>query len=133
MNAAAQPTDASAIAVRSRGASRSAGGASSNVNAAMISATSAIAATIQNSGRQAFDSACTPPMNGPRATAPKTHMFMITAVWRSFWRGNPMVSGGAAAISSMLVARPCRTWPQTNMPPFCADAAITEPTTSSTA
>lgn len=35
---------------------------------------------IQNSGRHAWASACTPPMNGPRATAPNTHMFMITAV-----------------------------------------------------
>ena len=46
-----------------------------------------IPATIQNSGRQAFASACRPPMNGPSATAPKMHMFMITAVSRSLFAG----------------------------------------------
>ena len=67
------------------------------------------------------------------ATAPNTHMFMITAVWRSLAFGKPMVSGGAAAINSMLVAKPCRTCPEMNMPAFCAAAASTEPTTSTTA
>ena len=133
MKPAAQPTAASPMAHRSRGASRSAGGASSNVSAAITRASSAIAATIQNSGRHACASACTPPMNGPSATAPNTHMFMITAVWRSFSFGKPIVSGGAAAISSMLVARPCRTCPPMNMPAFCAAAASTDPTTSTTA
>ncbi len=74
----------------------------------MMRAPTAIAAMIQNSGRHARASACAPPMNGPSATAPNTHMFMITAVCRSLSLGKPMVSGGAAAISSMLVARPCR-------------------------
>ena len=72
-------------------------------------------------------------MNGPRATAPNTHMFMITAVFRSFSFGKPIVSGGAAAINSMLVAKPCSTCPQMNMPAFCAAAESTDPTTSRTA
>ncbi len=133
MKPAPQPTAASPIAQRSRGASRSAGGASSNVNTASRSASDAIPATIQNSGRHACASACAPPTNGPIATAPKTHMFMMTAVWRRRAFGKPMVSGGAAAISSMLVARPCMTCPPMNMPAFAADAANTEPTKSTTA
>ena len=73
-------------------------------------------------------------MNGPSATAPNTHMFMITAVLRSLSFGKPIVSGGAAAINSMLVARPCSTCPPMNMPAFgAADAASTDPTTSTTA
>ena len=79
-------------------------------------------ATTQNSGRQACDPACSPPMNGPRATAPKMHMFMITAVVRKRARGKPMASGGTAAMSSMLVAIPCRMWPAKYMPAFCAEA-----------
>ena len=98
-----------------------------------MSAVSAMAATIQNSGRHWWDSACRPPTNGPSATAPNTHMFMMTAVLRSFSRGKPMVSGGAAAMSSMLVASPCSTWPPMNMPAFWAAAASTDPTTSTTA
>ena len=130
MNAAAQPTAARAMAVRSVGALGSAGGASSNVRTAISSASRAIPATIQNSGRQAWASACTPPRNGPSATAPNTHMFMMTAVLRSLSRGKPMVSGGAAAISSMLVAKPCAMWPVTNMAWFWAAAASIDPAAS---
>ena len=85
--AATQPTAASPIAGRSRGESGLAGGASSKVSTASTSATAETPATIQKSGRQAFDSACRPPMNGPSATAPKMHMFMITAVSRSLFAG----------------------------------------------
>ncbi len=92
-----------------------------------------MAATIQNSGRQACDSACRPPMNGPRATAPKMHMFMITAVVRSLSRGYPIASGGTAAISSMLVVSPCRMWPAMYMAASWAEAARTDPMTSTTA
>ena len=86
-NAATQPTAARAIAGRSRGESRLAGGASSKVRTASTRAAIEIPATIQNSGRHAFPWACSPPMNGPSATAPKMHMFMITAVSRSLLAG----------------------------------------------
>ena len=86
-NAAAQPTAASAIAGRSRGESGLAAGASSNVSTARISALAAIAAMIQNSGRQACELACRPPIAGPSATAPKMHMFMIIAVVCSLLAG----------------------------------------------
>src|SRR5487761_1618604 len=85
--AATQPTAASPIASGSRGASGLAGGASSTVNMASTSAAPEMAAMIQKSGRQAFDCACTPPTNGPNATAPNMHMFMITAVSRSLFGG----------------------------------------------
>ncbi len=131
--AATQPTVASAIASRSRGESRLAGGASSKVNTASNSAAADIPATIQNRGRQAFASACRPPMNGPRATAPKMHRFMITAVSRSLSRGYPRASGGTAAMSSRLVQRPWTTRPTMNMPAFWAAAVSTDPTTRNTA
>ncbi len=58
------------------------------------------------------------------------HMFMITAVGRSFAAGKPRNSGGAAAISSRLVHRPWKMWPAMNIVEFCAEAVITEPITS---
>ena len=104
--AATQPTPASPIAGKPSGESGLAGGESSNVNRLSTSAPAATAATIQNSGRQAFDSACRPPMKGPSATAPKMHMFMMTTVIRSFSFGKPIASGGTAEISNRLVQRP---------------------------
>jgi len=44
-------------------------------------------ATIQNSGRQAWNEAWAPPMSGPAATAPKMHRLKITAVARSLDAG----------------------------------------------
>ena len=107
--AATHPTTASPIAGKSRGESGLAGGESSNVKTVNRRATAAIPATIQNSGRQAFDSACRPPMKGPSATAPKMHMFMITTVMRSLSGGKPIASGGTAAMSKRLVQRPWST------------------------
>ena len=92
-----------------------------------------MAATIQNSGLQALDSACSPPIVGPSATAPKMHMFMIIAVMRSLLAGKPIASGGTAAISSRLVHRPWSTWPAMYMSTFCAAAPRIDPITSSTA
>ena len=89
-------------------------------------------AMIQKSGRQASASACRPPMVGPRATAPKMHMFMIIPVIFSLLAGKPSDSGGTAAIRSMLVQRPCRIWPAKCTAMFWAAAASTDPITSST-
>ena len=50
-------------------------------------------------------------MKGPRATAPNTHMFMITAVLRSLSLGNPIVNGGAAAVAGELPALAARAAP----------------------
>ena len=72
-------------------------------------------------------------MNGPSATAPKMHMFMITAVSRSLFAGNLIARGGTAAIRSRLVHRPWTTWPTMYMPASCADAVSTDPTTSNAA
>jgi hypothetical protein len=104
---------------------------SSNVSKASTSAAAEIAAMIQNSGRQASASAWRPPTSGPRVTAPKMHMLMITAVERNFSTPKPSASGGTAAIRSRLVQMPCSTWPATNIVEFCAAAARIEPTTSS--
>ena len=117
----------------SLGASRSAGGESSNVNSDRISAASEIAAMIQNSGRHAFALAWMPPIVGPSATAPKMQTFMITAVDRIFGRPKPIANGGTAAISSRLVQRPCRMWPPMNITGPCAAADTTDPITSNTA
>ena len=115
---------ASAIAGRSRGESRLAGGVcASKVRTASNSAATDIPATIQNRGRQAFASACRPPMNGPRATAPKMHRFMITAVSRELVSRAPRARGGIAAINSRLGAegpgttRPRRTCPRSGRRP----------------
>ena len=114
-----------------RGAVVSAGGVSSKVRSASTSAAAEIPAMTQNSGRQASACACSPPMAGPSATAPKMHMLMITAVERNFSTPKPSASGGTAAISSRLVQRPCSTWPAMNIAGFCAAAARTDPITSS--
>ncbi|MGH3228572.1 MAG: hypothetical protein ACRDOA_08340 [Streptosporangiaceae bacterium] len=45
---------------------------------ANTSATAATTATPENSGRQLPVEACSSPMTGPMATAPKMHKFMIT-------------------------------------------------------
>ncbi len=95
-------------------------------------AASATPEMIQNSGRHASCSACRPPMVGPRATAPKMHMFMIMPVIFSLLAGKPSDSGGTAAISSMLVQRPWRIWPAKCSSMVGAAAASTEPITSST-
>ena len=86
-NAASEPMAASPTAQPSQGAVRSAGGASSKVSSDSSSATTATPATIQNSGRQAWNDAWAPPISGPAATAPKMHMFMIIAVQRSLAAG----------------------------------------------
>ena len=85
--ASTEPDAASPIAIGSRGALRSAGGASENVSSENTSPRKAIPATIQNSGRQAWNDAWAPPMSGPAATAPKMQRLKITAVWRSFRTG----------------------------------------------
>jgi hypothetical protein len=72
-------------------------------------------------------------MSGPSATAPKMHMFMIIAVGRSFERGKPRNSGGAAEISSRLVHRPCSTRPTRYISGSCAVAVSNEPRTSTAA
>ena len=131
--AATQPVPASTITGRPLGELGFAGGASWNVNTDSTSATAATAATVQNNGRQACASAWRPPINGPRATAPKMHMFMITAVSRSLLAGNMIARGGTAAISSRLVQRPWTTCPTMYMPPSWAAAVSTDPTTSNIA
>ena len=98
-----------------------------------MSATAAIAATIQKSGRQPPEFACSPPIVGPSATAPKMHRFMITAVMRSLLAGYPIASGGTAAISSRLVHSPWSTRPAMYMPELWAEAASTDPVRSSAA
>jgi hypothetical protein len=129
-NAATEPVAARPMATPSRGALGSAGGASWKVSSDISRPAAAIPVTIQNSGRQAWNDACAPPTSGPAATAPKMHMFKITAVQRSLAAGKPRNSGGAAAISSMLVKRPCSTCPAMNMAGPVAAAASTEPSTS---
>ncbi len=86
-NAATEPVAASPMATGSRGALRSAGGASENVSSDITSPAKAMPATIQNSGRQAWNEAWAPPMSGPAATAPKMHRLKITAVERSLPTG----------------------------------------------
>jgi len=86
-NAATEPVAASPMAAGSRGALRSAGGASENVSRDITSPAKAMPATIQNSGRQAWNEAWAPPMSGPAATAPKIHRLKITAVERSLDTG----------------------------------------------
>src|ERR1700761_2194801 len=85
--AAIAPAAASPMALASRGAAGLAGGASSKVSKAMIRASTATPAAIQNSGRQPCDEAWAPPISGPAATAPKMHMFMIIVVQRSIFGG----------------------------------------------
>jgi hypothetical protein len=75
------------MASGSRGALGSAGGASWNVSSDIRRAAKAMPATIQNSGRQAWNEAWAPPMSGPAATAPKMHRLKITAVARSLDAG----------------------------------------------
>src|ERR1700733_13252381 len=86
-NAATDPTAASPMAVGSRGALRSAGGASVKVSSDMTRPAAAMPATIQNSGRQAGNEAWGPPTSGPAVTAPNRHMFMIIADQRSLSAG----------------------------------------------
>ena len=129
-NAATEPTAARPMAIPSRGALGSAGGASWKVSSDISRPAAAIPATIQNSGRHAWNDAWAPPTSGPAATAPNMQMFRITAVQRSLACGKPRNNGGAAAISSMLVNRPCSTCPAMNMPGPVAEAASTEPITS---
>jgi hypothetical protein len=86
-NAATEPPAASAIALPSHGAVRSAGGASWNVSSDNSSASTAMPAMIQNSGRQAWNDACAPPISGPAATAPKMHMSKMIVVQRSLDAG----------------------------------------------
>jgi hypothetical protein len=126
-NAATAPVAARPMASRSRGALGSAGGASWKVSTDISRPAAAIPATIQNSGRQAWNDAWAPPISGPAVTAPKMHRFKITAVQRSLRTGKPRNSGGAAAISSMLVHRPCRMCPAMNIAGPVAAAASTEP------
>ena len=127
--AATEPVAARPMASPSRGAVRSAAGASWNVSSDISRPSAAMPATIQNSGRQAWNDACAPPTSGPAATAPKMQMLKITAVQRSLAAGNPRNRGGAAAMSSMLVHRPCRMWPTMNIAGPVAAAASTEPIT----
>ncbi len=132
-NAAAHPDAARPIATGSRGASRSAGGASSNVNSESRSAASEIPATIQNSGRHAWALPGSRRSTGPSATAPKMQTFMIIAVQRNFSKPKPSASGGTAAINSRLVHSPCSTCPAMNIAGSCAAATTIDPITSSTA
>lgn len=132
-NAAAEPRPASPIATQSHGALRSSGGWSSKVRTTSRSAIPPTPATIQNSGRHAPAPACTPPTTGPAATAPNTHRFMTTPVHGIFDGGQPVTSGGTAAISIKLVVSPCNTWPAIKSPGVGASAASTEPITNSVA
>jgi hypothetical protein len=90
-------------------------------------------AMIQNSVRQPPPPACAPPTIGPRATAPKMHMFIVIAVHLSFDAGQPVTSAGTAAISIRLVHRPCMTRPAMNNPGVHAVAASAEAITNSEA
>ena len=127
------PNPASPSATRSHGALRSCGPWSSKVRITNRSASPPIPATIQNSGRQSIAPAWTPPITGPIATAPKMQRFITNAVIGIFEVGQPMTSGGTAAISIRLVHRPWTTWPAMKNPAVGALAASTEPTTNSDA
>ena len=131
--AATQPTAASATGRGFRGALRSAGGASWKVSNDSSSAAPAMPATTQNSGRQPFAWAWTPPTSGPSATAPKMQTFRIIAVQRNLDTGKPRASGGTAAISGRLVQSPWSACPAMKNPTLGADAANTEPNTRTAA
>ncbi len=94
------------------------------------------AALTQNSVRQVSSPAATPPTTGPSATAPKTARFIVIAVGRRRSRGQPITSGGTAAISISAVVKPWRTRPAMKTPAVGAQATATEarmkPTTKST-
>src|SRR5215475_15973480 len=94
VNAATEPTAARLMAAQSRGALRSAGGASVKVSSDITRPAAAIPVTIQKSGRQAWNDAWAPPISGPAAIAPKMHRLKITAVQRSLAVGKPRNSGG---------------------------------------
>jgi hypothetical protein len=71
-------------------------------------------------------------VSGPSATAPKTARFIVIAVGRIRRFGQPITSGGTAAISIIEVVSPCTTRPAMKTPALGAQAAATEARTKAT-
>jgi hypothetical protein len=87
-----------------------------------------IAVIAQKSGCHHLAPAATPPITGPSATAPKIPRFITTPVVGIRRAGQPITSGGTAAISSIPVVRPCAMRPATNQLAAGDHAASTDPT-----